>query len=90
MAVIRSICTTSGGGTDSGRESAETACRPILNQADRLVRELLEVGANPQSVIDSANNALAEMLQKQTSDVLGKVLHETSNKMKNAYARSDA
>ena len=62
----------------------------ILNQADRLVGELLEVGANPQSVIDSANEALAEMLQKQTSDVLGKVLHETSNKMKNAYARSDA
>ena len=62
----------------------------ILNQADRLVGELLEVGANPQSVIDSANEALAEMLQEQTSDVLGKVLHETSNKMKNAYARSDA
>ena len=47
----------------------------ILNQADRLVGELLEVGANPQSVIDSANEALAEMLQ---------------DKMKNAYARSDA
>ena len=62
----------------------------ILNQADRLISELLEVGANPQSVIDSANEALAEMLQKQTSDVLGKVLYETSNKMKNAYARSDA
>ena len=62
----------------------------ILNQADRLVGELLEVSADPQAVIDSANEALAEMLQKQTSDVLGKVLHESSNKMKNAYARSDA
>lgn len=62
----------------------------ILNGADRLVAELAEVNADPQSVIDSANEALAEMLRKQTSDVLGKVLDETSNNMKNAFARSDA
>ena len=52
--------------------------------------ELTEVKADPQSVIDSANEALAEMLKEQTLDVLGKVLDETSNKMKNAFARSDA
>ena len=62
----------------------------ILNSADRLVAELTEVKADPQSVIDSANEALAEMLKEQTLDVLGKVLDETSNKMKNAFARSDA
>ena len=62
----------------------------ILNGADRLVAELAEVNADPQSVIDSANEALAEMLKEQTLDVLGKVLDETSNNMKNAFARSDA
>ena len=62
----------------------------ILNGADRLVAELAEIKADPQPVIDSANEALAEMLRRQTSDVLGKVLDETSNNMKNAFARSDA
>ena len=62
----------------------------LLNNADRLIGELAELTADPQPVIDSVNEALAEMLQKETSDVLGKVLHEASNKMQNAYARSDA
>ena len=62
----------------------------ILNEADRLVAELASVEADPQPVIDSANEALADMVREQTSDVLGKVLNEASNKMKNAYARSDA
>ena len=62
----------------------------ILNSTDRLVAELTEINADPQPVIDSANEALAEMLRRQTSDVLGKVLDETSNKMKNTFARSDA
>ena len=62
----------------------------ILNEADRLVAELASVKAAPQPVIDSANEALADMVCEQTSDVLGKVLNEASNKMKNAYARSDA
>ncbi len=43
-----------------------------------------------QAVIDDANKALAGMLKEQTTDVMGKVLKETSNHMKNAYARSDA
>ena len=62
----------------------------ILNEADRLVAELASVNADPQAVIDSSNEALADMVREQTSDVLGKVLNEASNKMKNAYARSDA
>ena len=62
----------------------------ILNEADRLVAELASVKSDPQPVIDSANEALADMVCEQTSDVLGKVLNESSNKMKNAYARSDA
>lgn len=62
----------------------------ILGDADRLVSELAEVKADPQAVIDSANEALSEMVRKHTSEVLGQVLKEASNKMKNAYARSDA
>ncbi|HAB93213.1 MAG TPA: dipeptidase [Lachnospiraceae bacterium] len=62
----------------------------ILNEADRLAAEVTGVRSDPQSVIDSANEALSQMLQRETSDVLGKVLHTASNHMKNAYARSDA
>ena len=62
----------------------------ILNDADKLALELLEMKADPQSVIDSANQALADMLRKETENVLSKVLNEASNHMKNAYARSDA
>jgi len=49
-----------------------------------------ETAAQVQTIIDDANEALADMLKEETTDVLGKVLKETSNHMKNAYARSDA
>ena len=62
----------------------------ILNAADRLTAELAALKADPQPVIDSANEQLADMLQGETSAVLSLVLDETSNHMKNAYARSDA
>ena len=62
----------------------------ILGDADKLAGELLEMKADPRVVIDSANQELADMLKRETDDVLGKVLIETSNLMKNAYARSDA
>ena len=62
----------------------------ILGEADKLAADLLEMKADPQVVIDSANQELADMLKRETDDVLGKVLTETSNLMKNAYARSDA
>ena len=50
----------------------------------------IAAGGGKQAIIDEANEALAKMVKEQTSDVLGKVLRETSNHMKNAYARSDA
>ena len=62
----------------------------ILGDADKLAAELLDMKADPRVVIDSANQELADMLKRETDDVLGKVLIETSNLMKNAYARSDA
>ena len=62
----------------------------ILGDADKLAGDLLEMKADPRVVIDSANQELADLLKRETDDVLGKVLIETSNLMKNAYARSDA
>ena len=62
----------------------------ILGDADKLAGDLLEMKADPRVVIDSANQEVADMLKRETDDVLGKVLIETSNLMKNAYARSDA
>ena len=37
-----------------------------------------------------ANQVIADMLKKEASDTLGKVLYELSNQMKNSYSRSDA
>ena len=46
--------------------------------------------ANRQKLMQQANNAIAEMLKKETQDTLDKVLFELSSQMKNAYSRSDA
>lgn len=45
---------------------------------------------NIASLIISANEEIAAMVREKTSDALGKVLLETSNKMRNSFARSDA
>lgn len=37
-----------------------------------------------------ANQEIADMVKKEASDALNKVLYELSNQMKNAYSRSDA
>ena len=37
-----------------------------------------------------ANQAIADMLKKEASATLDKVLYELSNQMKNSYSRSDA
>ena len=37
-----------------------------------------------------ANQEIADMVKKEASDTLDKVLYELSNQMKNAYSRSDA
>ena len=43
-----------------------------------------------KEICKKANNKIAEMLQRETQQVLNKVLYETSCQMKNSYARSDA
>ncbi len=42
------------------------------------------------ALLEKANQSISDMLERETSDVLGHVLYETSCRMKNAYARSDA
>jgi len=39
---------------------------------------------------EQANQAVADMVKKETQNTLNKVLYESSNLMKNSYARSDA
>ena len=50
-------------------------------EADDTMRKVLK---------QEANQKIADMLKKETQDTLNKVLYELSNKMKNAYSRSDA
>ena len=60
----------------------------ILKRTDRLITE--ENGQETEKRIREANEDLAAMIRRESADVLGKVLYETSNRMRNCYARSDA
>ena len=53
----------------------------LAAEADDTMRKVLK---------QEANQKIADMLKKETQDTLNKVLYELSNKMKNAYSRSDA
>ena len=61
----------------------------LLHTYDALLAEEKDA-ANRQKLMQQANNAIAEMLKKETQDTLDKVLFELSSQMKNAYSRSDA
>ena len=43
-----------------------------------------------KKMLETANEEICQFFKKETTDVLGKVLHTASLKMKNAYSRSDA
>ena len=43
-----------------------------------------------KKMLQNANEEICQFFKKETTDVLGKVLHTASLKMKNAYSRSDA
>ena len=60
----------------------------ILKRTDRLITE--ENGQETEKRIREANEDLAAMIRRESAAVLGKVLYETSNRMRNCYARSDA
>jgi len=42
------------------------------------------------SLLEECNAKIADMVKKETEDVLDKVLYEVSCQMKNGYGRSDA
>jgi len=58
----------------------------FFNKYDALFKE----GKGPKTLLDDANNEIAEYFKKETTNLLGKVLHTASLAMKNAYSRSDA
>ena len=45
---------------------------------------------NDKKVLENANEEICNIFKKETTDVLGKVLHTVRKKKKNAYSRSDA
>lgn len=61
----------------------------IINKYDELLRQEADA-AKRAALREQANQEIADMLKKETADTLDKVLFELSNKMKNAYSRSDS
>ena len=61
----------------------------LINRYDGLLES--ETDETMRKVLkQEANQKIADMLKKETQDTINKVLYELSNKMKNAYSRSDA
>lgn len=61
----------------------------LIYRYDALLEKERDAAAR-KALREEANDKMAEMLKKETSKTLGKVLFELSNQMKNAYSRSDA
>ena len=77
----------------------QSEAHAIFSRYDNAIKDLLKAGGNcpdagaderVSGLIRNANEELASMVQKYTAQVLGRVLDETSNHMKNAFSRSDA
>ena len=61
----------------------------LINQYDVLLEKESDA-AKRLALRQEANQAIADMLKKEASATLDKVLYELSNQMKNSYSRSDA
>lgn len=71
------------------QEHVMAKAHQILNHSDdELAKE--SDAAKRMEIKREANQEIAQMVKKETSDTLAKVLYELSNQMKNSYARSDA
>lgn len=71
------------------QESVMSKGHELINRYDSLLET--ETDETMRKVLkQEANQKIADMLKKETQDTLNKVLYELSNKMKNAYSRSDA
>lgn len=71
------------------QNSTAASGRAILKKYDALLAEESDEAKKMQLRLQ-ANQEVSDMLEKASNEVLGKVLYELSNKMKCAYARSDA
>lgn len=61
----------------------------LIRQCDEKLRREADI-AKRAAFREQANQAIADMLKKETADTLDKILFELSSQMKNAYSRSDA
>ena len=57
----------------------------LINKYDKVFLE-----DNDKHKLENNNEEICKIFKKETTDVLGKILHIASLKMKNAYSRSDA
>lgn len=64
----------------------------VQSEGHRLISETDKKFAGGLATLEDlaeANQRVCDMVQKETDDVLGKVLYEVSNRMKNSFSRSD-
>ena len=66
------------------QDAVATRGRAILRKYDQIVAE-----GGDHSLLEEANEALADMAREQTLDTLDKVLLEASQRMKNGFNRAD-
>ena len=71
------------------QESVMAKGHQLINQYDALLEKESDA-AKRMALRQEANQAIADMLKKEASATLDKVLYELSNQMKNSYSRSDA
>lgn len=71
------------------QEKVMSLAHEMLNKYDALIEKKLDPETR-QNLRHEANQKMEELIKKETTDTLDKVLYELSNQMKNSYARSDA
>ena len=71
------------------QERVAAKSHALLNRYDALLEKETDAAAR-KTLRQEANRAVADMVKKEMTDTLGKVLYELSGQMKNGYSRSDA
>lgn len=69
-------------------ESVSAKSHEILNRADAKIQK--DPALIRKDFFERVNQEVADMIQKEATQTLNHVLYESSNSMKNSYARSDA
>lgn len=84
------------------QQSVVSKARAIVAETDKAVAKLLATQKNKraaaknmenpqvQEMLEAANAKIAALLQRETDELLGKVLYEASMHMRNAFALDDA